>query len=272
MRTWLSRTAPGWGLLLAALAVLATAGCTSDGRLHDAGRTRAVTSWPTPRLLWPAADTAPPSTATATGQPPPAPVPGVPVEGDDIRAVEVGTLLAHDPAVLGPERSALAGCAGCAVRPAQYRDLTGDGRDELLTAVITGDRRAVLHVYTLRERQILPVLALQALPGFSADTVGTDLLVHEPTSEVTETTSTYHWDSVRLAFDNRQIRATGPAADVPGCEPAVPNAEPVRPGGRSPAPGSGAAPAPTAPNAPSAAPTAPNAPSAAPRATVARRS
>ncbi|MFC8447539.1 hypothetical protein [Kitasatospora sp. NPDC057223] len=275
MRTWLSRTAAGRGVLLAVLAVAVTTGCTSAGGLHDAGRTRAVTSPPSPpspRLLWQAADVPQAPSGTPTPQSAPVPVPGVVADGDDIRAVDVPALLGADPALQSDERAALAGCTGCQVRPAQYRDLTGDGRDELLTAVLTPERRAFLHVYTLHERQLLPVLALQALPGFSADTVGADLLVHEPTSEATETNSTYHWNGLRMAFESRQIRATGPAADVPGCvptpvasEPAHPSAAPrtARPGAGS---GAGDAPAPSV--VPGAAPAAPAVPSAAvPRST-----
>ncbi|GGV18717.1 hypothetical protein GCM10010495_36890 [Kitasatospora herbaricolor] len=217
--------APGAGVLLVALAVAASAGCSSAGQLHDAGKTRPVTVRPSPQQLWPAADVSPLPSASPAGQPSPAPVPGVVADGESIRTVDVPVLLDKDPSVQSEERTALTGCAGCAVRPAQYRDLTGDGREELLTAVVTGGQRAYLHVYTLRERQVLPVLALQVLTGFSADTVGPDLLVHEPTNEVTETNSTYRWNGVRLAFDNRQIRATGPAADVPGCLPTGPAPE-----------------------------------------------
>ncbi len=278
MRTWIGRTALKWGTVLAVMAVAVTAGCTSAGQLHDAGQTRPVTSPPRPELLWPAADVSPQPSGSATAVPPPVPVPGVSVEGADIRAVDVRVLLGADPALAADERAALTGCAGCLVRPAQYRDVTGDGQDELLTAVITGDRRAFLHVYTVHEHQVLPVLALQALPGFSADTVARDLVVHEPTSEVTETNSTYRWDGVRMAFENRQIRATGPAADVPGCLPTASVSEPATPGPAVPrpgrtAPGSGAGPtvlpsaatgaAPSA--APSAAPAVPAVPSAVPQ-------
>ncbi|WP_329493875.1 hypothetical protein [Kitasatospora herbaricolor] len=244
VRTWLGRLAPGAGVLLAALAVAASAGCSSAGQLHDAGKTRPVTVRPSPQQLWAAADVSPLPSASPTGRPTPAPVPGVVADGDDIRAVDARVLLDKDPAVQPEERTALTGCAGCAVRTPQYRDLTGDGREELLTAVVTGGERAYLHVYTLRERQVLPVLALQVLTGFSADTVGPDLLVHEPTSEVTETNSTYRWNGVRLAFENRQIRATGPAADVPGCLPTAPAPDPREPGRSAqpavpPAPGAG---------------------------------
>ena len=271
MRTWLSRTATGWGVLLAVLAVGVTAGCTSAGGLQDAGRTRPVTSIPSPpspQLLWQAADVPQTPSGTPTAQSPPAPVPGVAADGDDIRAVDVPALLQRDPALQSDERAALAGCTGCQVRPAQYRDLTGDGRDELLTAVLTPERRAFLHVYTLYGRQLLPVLALQALPGFSADTVGKDLLVHEPTSEATETNSTYHWNGLRMAFESRQIRATGPAADIPGCVPSPVASEPGQPGvvprTARPGTGSGAGDAPAPGAVPSAAPAAPAVPSVSP--------
>ncbi|MFI6444745.1 hypothetical protein [Kitasatospora sp. NPDC050543] len=263
MRTWLSRTAPALGVLLAAVAATALTGCTSAGGLHDAGATRPLTSRPSPVQLWPAAAVSQTPTPAVTSQPPPTPIPGITAPGDDIQRVDPPAVLAQDPAIKADEKAALAGCTGCLVRPAQYRDLTGDGHDELLTAVLTGEQRAFLHVYTLRERQVLPILALQVLPGFTADTVGADLVVREPTNEVTVTSSTYRWDLGRLAFRDRQIKSSGPAADVPGC-PATPAPDPSPPGNhppaapsRTPAPirpssplggsGSGGAPVPTPP-------------------------
>ncbi|WP_371494248.1 hypothetical protein OG871_03950 [Kitasatospora sp. NBC_00374] len=231
MRIWLTRTPLLRCALLGVLAVLTVAGCDSAGGLHDAGQTRAITSHPSPLPLWPAAETsAPPSPQPVADQSAPEPLPGLAVGG--LQEVDARTVLGKDPELTPAERTALdGGCPGCLVQPAQYRDLSGDGRPELLTAVVTGagtgGGRAVLHVYTQRDRQVLPVLALTALPGFTADTAGQDLVVHEPTGPLAETSSTYRWNSVRMAFADRRTEATGPAADLPGCPPDEPTATPV---------------------------------------------
>ncbi|MFJ5232245.1 hypothetical protein ACIQBJ_20410 [Kitasatospora sp. NPDC088391] len=240
MRTRPTVRRPLSGRLPAVLAVLLAVllgaiGCSAAGGLEDAGATRPVRAHPSPLPLWPDAAAVAPATApqVAADLPAPVPLPGLAV--DSLTAVDARTVLAKDPE-LGPgERAALdGGCPGCAVRDAQYRDLDGDGSPELLTAVLTGADagRAVLHVYRLRGRDVLPVLSLTALPGFTAETVGADLVVHEPTGQAAETSSTYRWNGVRLAFADRRIKATGPGQDVPGCPPevaAVPSPVPSRP-------------------------------------------
>ncbi|MFE0463622.1 hypothetical protein ACFW1A_30655 [Kitasatospora sp. NPDC058965] len=220
MREWLGRAV----LALLAVPVLAgVAACSADGGLRDDGAARRLTPPPSAMPVWPVAAVAPSSPAAPSAEPSaPSPLPGVTVAGDDIRAAgDAATVLAQDPAVTGrpDEKRALTGCQHCQVLAAQYRDLTGDGHDELLTAVLTDDQQAVLHVYRLQGGHLLPVLALTVQPGFTADTVGTDLVVHEPTGAAIETDSTYGWNGVRLAFRGREIKATGPAADAPGCLP-----------------------------------------------------
>ncbi|GAA2753137.1 hypothetical protein [Kitasatospora cinereorecta] len=258
MRTWPLRAALLKCVLLGLLSVVAATGCQASGGLDDAGATRPIKAHPSPQLLWPAAETnAPASPQASVDQQPPVPLPGLAVGA--LTELDARAVLAKDPD-LGPgEQAALAGgCGGCAVRPAQFRDLNGDGNPELLTAVVTGTGtagatgsgagRAVLHVYTQHGRDVLPVLALTALPGFTAETVGADLVVHEPTGPLAETSSTYRWNAVRMAFVDRRIKATGPAADAPGC---LPEATPAP----SPYPSAAPSRVPTQRLEPSAAPT-----------------
>jgi hypothetical protein len=209
-----------WWRITAAVALVLTgllsaAGCGTPGRLHDDGRAPAVASHPSPQALW--ADspttTAPAGTAPVR-QPPPSAVPGVIAPSGDIQAVSVTKLLDRDPALERDEREALNRCPACDLRPPRYRDLTGDGRPELITAVVTPADRAVLHVYTLRRDRLVPVLDLPISSHFTADTVGLDLVVQEPTTASLETSSRYHWDGTRLAFTTRQIKATGPGSTV----------------------------------------------------------
>lgn len=212
---------------LALTGLLAAAGCGAPGGLHDDGRTRAIASRPSPQALWAdAATTAPPAGTAPSRQAPPLPVPGATAPSGDIRAVAVTKLLKRDPALERDELEALLGCPACDIRPPRYRDLTGDGRPELITALVTAADRAVLHVYTLRGDRVVPVLDLSVSPHFTADTVGQDLVVQEPTTASLETSSRYHWDGTRLAFSTRQMRATGPvsSADALACTPGFPAA------------------------------------------------
>ncbi|MGA5704728.1 hypothetical protein [Peterkaempfera bronchialis] len=211
---------------LAMAGALLAVGCGAPGQLHDGGRTRPVAVRPTPQPLWPAAKVAATPTPRArAGLSAPSPIPGITVASADIRTVSVTKLLAGDPALERDERAVLPTCPKCDLLPPQYRDLTGDGRPELITALVTPGDRAVLHVYTLKGTQIVPILNLPVSPGFTADTVGRDLVVQEPTTASIETSSRYQWDGSRLAFAARQIKATGPgsAVDALACIPGVAN-------------------------------------------------
>lgn len=229
MSTWLSRTALG-AVLLAAVA--AVSGCAGAGQLHDAGPAREIAARPSPQLLWPAAETTSvPSPEAVSSSPPPSPLPGITVPGDDIRTVDAPTVLAKDPALRKEEQAALTGCQGCLVRPAQYRDLTGDGRPELITAVLTGPAEAAyLHVYAARDGQLRSLLSQKVLSGFTADTVGAKLLVHEPSGAQAQTDTTYGWNDVRLVPISQEVKGTGPTAEATLCVPTEPpaSADPTR--------------------------------------------
>ncbi|MFE3505584.1 hypothetical protein [Kitasatospora sp. NPDC059160] len=208
---------------LTALGVLAF-GRAAPGGLRDDGPRPAVAP-PSPsavaKPLWPDLATAPPpptSPTDATSQAPPQPVPDLTVPGHDLTAVDVRTLLAKDPAVSAEERRALDSCAGCEVRAPEFRDLTGDGRPELITAVATPGA-LVLHVYTLADDRVVPILRAQVQQMSSAATVDSDLWLYEPTTYATRTSSHYHWDGHRLALVERRVDGVGllPTAD-PGAE------------------------------------------------------
>ncbi|BFV59480.1 hypothetical protein KCMC57_up45840 [Kitasatospora sp. CMC57] len=224
MTTWLSRTALAWAVVVAAV-VAAVSGCGAAGQLHDAGPARPIAAPPSPQLLWAAAETpSVPATEAADTAPPPAALPDITVPGDDLRAVDTLNVLARDPALRGEEQKALTGCQGCAVRSAQYRDLSGDGHPELITAVLVGSETGYLHVYSPRDGRLHPVLAQRVVAGFTAETVGQDLVVREPNGPQDRTVTTYHWSNLRLAVIDRRIIGTGPAAEATLCEPVGPGA------------------------------------------------
>ncbi|MFB7943481.1 hypothetical protein ACFC6L_01035 [Kitasatospora phosalacinea] len=221
LRTTLLRCA-----LLGLPVVLAVTGCRAPGALEDAGAARPVRSHPSAQPLWPASGSAPAAVPPAPVElKRPAPLPGLAL--DTLTGVDARTLLAADAALTGDERRALAGgCPGCEVRPAQYRDLDGDGGPELLTAVLSGTGpdapRAVLHVYALHGREVLPVLAVAVQPDFTAETVGTDLIVREDVGPSVETSRTYRWNGDLPVLVDHRVAVTGPGADGSGCPAADP--------------------------------------------------
>ncbi|MFD5466737.1 hypothetical protein ACFWIQ_28490 [Kitasatospora sp. NPDC127059] len=258
---------------LAALGVLAF-GRPAPGGLRDDGP-RAAVAPPSPsavaKPLWPGLATAPPpatSPADSATQAPPQPVPDLTVPGRDLTAVDVRTLLTKDPTVTAEERRALQSCTDCEVRAPEFRDLTGDGRPELITAVTTPGS-LVLHVYTLADDRVLPILRVQVQQGFSAATMDSDLWLYEPTTYTTRTSSHYHWDGHRLALVERRVEGVGllPPADqgtepptVTGPDRAPAPARPAGGGARQPTPTGVASPyAPRATPQPSGAPVLPEA-------------
>ncbi|MET8545178.1 hypothetical protein ABZW03_31745 [Kitasatospora sp. NPDC004799] len=222
-------------VVVLALAALAF-GRATPGGLRDQGPLQAVAPPPVSRPLWPQLPASPPPATPATGatQEPPQPVPDLTVPGRDITAVDVRAVLAKDPKVGPEERQALASCTGCEVRAPEFRDLTGDGQPELITVVATPGR-AVLHVYTLAEDRLLPVLQVQVLPTFTASTVGADLWLFEPTGVNVLTSSHYAWDGTRLALKERKDEGLGllpPTAPEDGRPPTSkpePGPAPARP-------------------------------------------
>ncbi|MFJ6617146.1 hypothetical protein ACIQOW_06115 [Kitasatospora sp. NPDC091335] len=222
-------------IVLAGLAALAI-GPSTPGGLRDQGPAQAVTPPPERRLLWSQLPASPAPTTPEAGsatQEPPKPVPDLTVPGRDITAVDVHAVLAKDPAVGPEERQALGSCTGCEVRTPEFRDLTGDGQPELITAVTTPGR-TVLHVYALAEDRLLPLLQVQVQPAFSAATIGSELWLYELTSAYVRTTSHYVWDGSRLLLKDRKDEGaalpppTGGESGRPATTTAEP--EPPRPG------------------------------------------
>ncbi|WP_329569525.1 hypothetical protein [Kitasatospora sp. NBC_01266] len=223
MRIRFIRTARGRSALLAALVGLAVTGCADAGGLHDAGQSQAVAAHPSPQPLWPGTVGTPAAASQApNSMSPPVAVPGLSVPGDDLRTVDARTVLERDPSLPVIERTALTGCPGCLVEPAQYRDLTGDGRVELITALVSPLHFAYLNVYADQGGRVLPILDVPVVIGFSAETIGTELVVHEPYGTLGESSSTYRWSAPRLVLVDRVITPT-----VAGADPCLPGPGPI---------------------------------------------
>ncbi len=87
----------------------------------------------------------------------------------------------------------------CPMRDPVYRDLTGDGRDELIVAVDDpGLSQTMLQVYRASGDEIRPVLIHWAEPGLTGETLGKDLVVTANGKEGPYTTR-YRWNGKVLA-------------------------------------------------------------------------
>ncbi|MCX4688421.1 hypothetical protein OG401_29680 [Kitasatospora purpeofusca] len=254
------RVLPALPVLLAAAALALPVGCAAPGELRDNGAVAPVTPSPARVPLWPSAPTASsPTPLEPTGsrspEPAPQPVPDLTVPGQDVTTVDVRALVTKDPGVTQDERRVLEPCPGCELRTPEYRDLTGDGRPELLLAVGLADT-VVLHVYTASGDRLLPIHRVSLLKEFGAETVGTDLWLYEPTGSF-RTGRLYRWDGVRLALADQKVEGIGP---TPEPEPTPPTAEKPtveKPPGTGPTAGAGAGVVkPSAPSRPTASPSA----------------
>lgn len=168
--------------LLAVSAAVGAAGCAPQGGVRDDGTaptlsapSSAVPLWPgyTPPFL-PAA-TKPPSSKRYL------PVKNVQVPARGLAALSAKTLLEHDPNVPEAVHKVVSTCTagGCPLRDAVRRDLTGDGRAEMVVAVDLPEfERTLLQVYSAAPgRTVRLVLIYWGPLGLTGDTFGRDLLI-----------------------------------------------------------------------------------------------
>ncbi|WP_241833083.1 hypothetical protein [Streptomyces caatingaensis] len=208
-----------------AAVLLPLTGCAGGSEPVSAGRAPTVAA---PRTLWAAGQGA--------GRPGPA--------ADGIRAADplatVKADVAAGPAVPdGPEaldgttRDKLARCTalgpGCPVRPPEYHDLTGDGRDELIIGIDMEDGSTSLRAYTLRGGKPVRVLAYPAAVQ-SVQVAGRDLILWEDTATPDYRQRTvYSWDAAQktMEFQSQEYRRVrGGSASPPAKSGAAPGAAP----------------------------------------------
>jgi hypothetical protein len=204
-----ARTAAAVAVLLAT-----TAGCGDAGELRGAGATPTAVS---PARLWP--DLTPASSpAFDIGEVDTEPVKGVAVPGDDIRGVDpVAVVRAEIAAAPGdydgakaPYRETTRRMAYCGkgaehgpcpvLRP-YYRDLTGDGRDDLTLGFrqLPGNLTAV-RVYTLEKHRLVQVMTYEDAVS-AVELAGRSVIIRSP-SEVAgyEYRLQWTWDQQQRAM------------------------------------------------------------------------
>lgn len=187
--------------------VVLLSSCAGSGEPQGAGHTPAASA---PVRLWPERKPAP-QPETGTGENLPAAVPGVPrVPSGDIRKanlltvvkaqVAAGSALGGGPQFDSGTRRRIDACAAepahCPVRKPQYRDLTGDGKAELIVGIeAPADHSLALWVFKLDHGVVTRIMDAGATP-LSVEVANGDLILREPTGTPGyDTRTVYEWDT-----------------------------------------------------------------------------
>ncbi|AGP52867.1 hypothetical protein [Streptomyces rapamycinicus] len=225
--------------VVAACAAVTAAGCAAQAGVRDDGAAPSLSAPASAVPLWPRYT---PSAVTTPREKPDfaryLPVDKVKVPSGGLAALSAKNLLLHDPnvpAVVQKEVSLCPDGGYCPLRDTVHRDLTGDGRDELVVAAdLPAFERTLLQVYTAPGRTVRPVLIYWGPPGLTGETFGRDLLISAIGGDGRVTTR-FRWNGTVMAAvtpeDGTATRtplpdgaATGPP--VPGEGAAARTADP----------------------------------------------
>lgn len=175
-------------LLPAALLPLTACGTIGDEarglRIADDGRRAARAQGPD--RLWPDRPATPPAPDGAAHPLAPGRVPGVTVPAGGLRAVPPRDVITADT-------RATAEAADRPVRQAYYRDLTGNGDDELILGIEQPDGSLTIRVYTCEDGQVLRIMNdTQRIIG--VEVTERDLILRSATSTPgTESREVWSW-------------------------------------------------------------------------------
>lgn len=246
------RRAPRAFALFAAVPLLALAGCGDPGDLRGAGETPTAVG---PSRLWP---TLTPATTPALdyGEADTEVVKGIEAVNDDIQQVDPVAVLkaqvaAHPDEYTGrtamyPETAERLGDCGsgnssstrgkdCPVLQAYYRDLTGDGKDDLILGFTLPEEQLTVRVYTFEKHRLVQVMnTTDAVIG--VEFAGRDLILRAAsTLPGYEYRTVWSWDThqhAMLATRDEILRVgastqaptpyRSPAATTPSASPSAP--------------------------------------------------
>ncbi|MEU3064534.1 hypothetical protein AB0P12_17235 [Streptomyces subrutilus] len=239
------RRAAAGAVLLALCLSPALTGCGDSGGLAGAGATPTASG---PVHLWPdrAAATVPPPDP---GGAPPEYVPGIaPVRGQDVHGVDPVALVkaelrAHRGAVVGADgmpaetAAAIEACGGdggaCPVLAPYYRDLTGNGLDELIVGIELPDRMMSVRAYTADPDGRLNRIMATTETVISVELAGRDVVLRVPSgNNGYELITAWSWDErQRTMLPTREQIVRVPVAPRSPSAPTVPpSAAPSAPG------------------------------------------
>lgn len=202
-------------------AVVSLVGCAADTGARDGGVAPRVAPPVSSSPLWPqhATPTPPASEPTASGRQYLS-IKGVQVGAGGLKQIPVKELLEGDPNVPQLVRDAMQNCPGsaCGLRAPVHRDLTGDGRDELIVALDEPKAGLTLiQVYRAFGTAVRPVLISWGPLGLTGETFGHDLVLTSTGNDGRFTTR-YRWDGNVLTAAVPQDQ-TGDRAQSAGSSP-----------------------------------------------------
>ncbi|MFK0256781.1 hypothetical protein [Streptomyces sp. NPDC090445] len=185
------------------VAVLLAAGCGESGGLVSAGPTPTASG---PVQLWPGrrGATVPPADP---GGVPPVYVPGLPpVRGQNVHGVDPVALVKAEVAAgsadVPPETAAAVAACGrepakaCPVLTPYYRDLTGNGRDELIVGIDMPDGKMSVRVYTADRNGLLNRIMATTESVVGVELAGQDVILRVPSGNPGyELITAWSWDS-----------------------------------------------------------------------------
>ncbi|MFC8272589.1 hypothetical protein ACFUJR_08610 [Streptomyces sp. NPDC057271] len=216
---------------LAAAAPLVLCGCDTEGELRSAGTTPTAVG---PVRLWP---DLPPATAPPLdyGETDTESVPGIGVPDDDVHRVDAVAVVraeakAHPDTYSGAdgmyEETArqidrcTAEPAACPVMKPYYRDLTGNGRDELIVGIRMPEQQVGVRVYLARNSGLTRIMSTVE-QVVSVELAGRDLIVRASSAGIPgyEYRTAWSWDEQRGAMlpardEIVRVKPPGPSASA----------------------------------------------------------
>ena len=208
-----ARTALPVLALTMASAVFLASGCSGAGEPKSAGHTPAASA---PQQMW-----APKTPPPPLGEPNselndgvPSPVRGLPrVPSGDIHQVSalavakarlttMTTPLDEEGTDKKIKNCKAVGRKPCPVQPPQYRDLNGDGKDELLLGIASGPYFLFLWAFTVKNGQVTLIMDEAERPR-SVELSGHDVIVQEPADRGYDIRRVYSWDKREQAMGER---------------------------------------------------------------------
>lgn len=228
------------GAAVAAVLVATLAGCGDSGELRAAGATPTAVG---PTRLWPEV---PPASTPALdyGEADTETVKGITAPGDDIHRVDPVAVVrteiaAHPDEYTGPhamyaqtvDRLKDCGKKGaqgrkCPILQAYYRDLTGDGKDDLVLGVRFPKDQLAVRVYTFTHHKLVQVMGTSD-SVVSVELAGRDVIIRSPsTLPGYEFRTVWAWDphqNAMLATREEILRVgtTPPTTPAPTLSPSA---------------------------------------------------
>ncbi|MEU3922565.1 hypothetical protein [Streptomyces sp. NPDC029004] len=201
-----------YAVLLTVSAAVLLAGCGDEGRMKSAGATPTAVG---PVRLWP---DLPPVTAPPNdyGETDTERVPGIKVPGDDVRGLDAVAVVraearAHPDQVTGVDGlyeetvRQLGTCEekpkSCPVLAPYYRDLTGDGHEELIVGIKMPEQQTALRVYMPDKGRLTRVMSTSD-QIVSVDLAGRDLIMRSVSAGIPgyEYRTAWSWDEPQHAM------------------------------------------------------------------------